>query len=551
MVASPTMIACLSRTPLVFWLFAVALAPAFAATLERGNGPEPGTLDAHRCQEVACGNVLRDVYEGLVTEAADGALIPGLAARWNVSPDGLRWRFALRPGLKWSNGAPLNAAEIVASFQRALDPATAGPFAAHFGALRHADAVFAGHMPPTALGVSAPDARTVQFDLVEPAPLLQLLTLPSALPVYLPALAQHGSRHTRPGNLVGTGAYRLIAWAPQSSIELERNPYFHAAREVAIERVRFHVTEDAASELKRFMAGGLDITETVPPGRLERYRVRFGSRLRVTPYLGAFWLGFNLSRPPFRGNRALREALILAVDRPLLTRYITALGEQSAWSVVPPGVPDYTSPAFEVRDSKGRMRDAATLTHGEREALARQRFAEAGYDSSRPLRIELRYNTSTQHRRMALAVAAMWREVLGVRAVLRNEEWKVFVTNRGGARVTEVFRGGWIGDYADARSFLTGFAEGDPLNTVRFADPLFDALVARAGSEPKVAVRNHLLALAEARLLDARAVLPLYFYTSKHLVAARVAGFEANPLDRHASRWMRVSPSATSTDAAQ
>ncbi len=545
------MIARVICAPLLFWLLlAAALSPALAATLERGNGPEPGTLDAHRCQEVACGNVLRDLYEGLVTESRDGALMPGLAARWKVSPDGLRWRFMLRPGLKWSNGEPLDAAQIVASFQRALDPATAGPFTAHFGALRHADAVLAGRMQPSALGVSAPDANTVQFDLVEPAPMLQLLTLPSALPVYLPALEQYGSRHTRPGTLVGTGAYRLIAWAPQSSIEVERNPHFHAAHAVAIERVRFHVTEDAASELKRFMAGGLDLTETVPPGRLDRYRARFGARLRVTPYLGAFWLGFNLSRPPFRGNRALREALILAVDRPLLTRYITALGESPAWSVVPPGVPDYTSPPFQVRDTNGQLREAATLSPIEREALARQRFAEAGYGPARPLRIELRYNTSTQHRRMALAVAAMWREVLGVRAVLRNEEWKVFVTNRRSARVTEVFRGGWIGDYADARSFLTGFAEGDPLNTVRFADPLFDALVARAGSEPKVVVRNRLLAMAEKRLLDARAVLPLYFYTSKHLVAPRVTGFEANALDRHASRWMQLEAAPMSTEVA-
>ncbi|NNC24582.1 peptide ABC transporter substrate-binding protein, partial [Salinisphaera sp. USBA-960] len=129
--------------------------------LERGNGPEPSTLDAHRCQEVACGNVLRDLYEGLVTEDAQGRLVPGLAERWTVSADGRTWTFALRPGLRWSNGEALDAAQVVASFRRAFAPATAAPFGELFDALDGAQAVQAGDLPPERLGVSAPDPHTV------------------------------------------------------------------------------------------------------------------------------------------------------------------------------------------------------------------------------------------------------------------------------------------------------------------------------------------------------------------------------------------------------
>ena len=93
---------------------------AAAATLERGNGPEPSTLDPHRCPEVACGNVLRDLFEGLVAEDGGGRLVPGLAERWEVSPDGRTWTFHLREGARWSNGQPLDAAQVLASLRRAF-----------------------------------------------------------------------------------------------------------------------------------------------------------------------------------------------------------------------------------------------------------------------------------------------------------------------------------------------------------------------------------------------------------------------------------------------
>ncbi|MEO5596235.1 MAG: ABC transporter substrate-binding protein, partial [Lysobacteraceae bacterium] len=164
----------------------------------------------------------------------------------------------------------------------------------------------------------------------------------------------------------------------------------------------------------------------------------------------------------------------------------------------------------------------------------------AGYSDARPLTIELRYNTSTLHRRLALAVAAMWRETLGVRTQLRNEEWKVFVQNRRQRTLTQVFRGGWIADVDDARDFLAAFASDGPLNWVGYRDPAFNALLHRADTSPDSADRNALLAQAEAHLLDKQAVIPLYFYASKHLVKPRVRGFVANPLDHHASRFLSL-----------
>jgi len=505
-----------------------SIGESVATVLERGNGPEPSTLDAHRCPEVSCGNILRDLYEGLVSEDARGLPIPGMAERWGVSTDGRTWTFHLRPDLRWSDGEPLDAEQIVASFQRAFAPMTAAPFAVHFAAIENVEAVQAGKLPPEAIGISAPDAHTVVFHLIRSAALPQLLLLPIAYPVYLPAVVKFGAQHTRPGHLIGNGAYRLRDWTPQANLVLERNPYFREPAPIPL--VRYQVTEDAASELQRFAAGDLHLTETVPPQPLPNLRARFGSQLRISPYLGSMWIGLNLSQPPLRNNLALRRALSLAIDRDKLTRYITGLGETPAWSIVPPGVSAYAPVSV----------GAARLTQAQREALAKGLYAKAGYSAGRPLEIELRYNTSTPLRRLNLAVAAMWHEVLGANVRLRNEEWKVFVGNRKQRVITQAFRGGWIADIDDARNFLANFASHSETNWSGLEDAQFDALMTAADAAPRQGERSQRLREAEARLLNVQAVIPIYFYTSKHLLSPQVLGFEANPLDHHPSRFLRL-----------
>jgi oligopeptide transport system substrate-binding protein len=320
----------------------------------------------------------------------------------------------------------------------------------------------------------------------------------------------------------------LREWAPQASLTLERNVYFR--EKAPIDRINFLVTEDAASELQRFQAGGLHITETVPPQPLPQLRRRFGAQLRISPYLGSMWLGLNLTKPPLRGRPSLREALSLAIDRDKLTRYITGLGETPAYGVVPPGVADYRPASLPW----------ARATQAQREQLARQRYRAAGYSADKPLQIELRYNTSTPHRRLNLAIASMWRDVLGAQVTLRNEEWKVFVGNRKQRVITQAFRGGWIADVNDARNFLANFETGSVTNWSGLADPAFDALMHDADNAPTPALRAQGLQDAEAHLLAQHAVVPVYFYTSKHLVRPEVLGYQANVLDHHPSRFLRL-----------
>ena len=138
----------------------------------------------------------------------------------------------------------------------------------------------------------------------------------------------------------------------------------------------------------------------------------------------------------------------------------------------------------------------------------------------------------------------MWREVLGARVTLRNEEWKVFVGNRKQRVITQAFRGGWIADVNDARNFLANFESGSITNWSGLADPVFDTLMKSADRAASPSLRAVALRRAEARLLSQQALVPVYFYTSKHLVRPEVVGFDANPLDHHPSRFLYLGSAA-------
>jgi oligopeptide transport system substrate-binding protein len=181
--------------------------------------------------------------------------------------------------------------------------------------------------------------------------------------------------------------------------------------------------------------------------------------------------------------------------------------------------------------------DQASMSQQEREDEARRLFRQSGLGQGEPLVLEIRYNTSGVHRRMAVAVAAMWKQVLGVSASLVNEEWKVFVNNRRMGMVTEVFRGGWIADYADPASFLDLFISGSELNHTFYDNPGYDMLLESAREETGED-RMHHLRRAEALLLRDLPVIPLYYYVSRHLVKPDVLGFVDNVRDIHLSRYL-------------
>jgi oligopeptide transport system substrate-binding protein len=504
------------------WLAGTEGAVAQTEVLRRGLGPEPDSLHIHRAQGLAAINLLRDLREGLVTFDASGELSPGVATDWEVLEGGLLYRFTLRPEARWSDGSAVTAEDFVRGWVQALAPATAAVNAALLKDVHNASAVLRGELAVTELGIKAINPQQLDVRLERPVPWFpELLAHPVSFPVHV---SDSEDSRTSPVN----GAYQIAEWLPRSVIRLSANPHFHAASEVYFSELEYFPIEDVSTELARYRAGDLHITETIPAGRFEWLQDNLSEDLRISPYLGSFWLGLNMKDPLVGGSAELRRALALAIDRATLVRVVLGAGELPAWGVVPPGMEGYQPQVMAL----------AAASQAEREAEARRLLQASGIVSNRPL-LQLRYNTSGVHRRVAIAVAAMWKQVLGLNTELINEEWKVFVNNRRLGIVTQIFRGGWIADYADATSFLEQFEHDSELNVTFTDDPPFGQLMAGASlmSGPG---RLQQLQQAESRLLEFMPVIPLYYYVSRHLVKPEIAAYQDNIRDIHLSRYLRV-----------
>ena len=498
-------------------------------TVIRGNGEEPQTLDPHQAEGTPSANILRDLFEGLTTEAPDGDIIPGAAIRWNISRDARTYTFYLRRDMLWSNGDPVTAEDFVFSLRRAASPETASPSATMLLPIQNAREVLADELPVEDLGIALLDEYTLQITLTGPTPyFLGLLTHPVAYPVNRRNLEEFGDGFSSPGKLVSNGAYVLRNWTHRVSVELGKNPLYREVENTIIERVIFLPIEDVSVEVTQFRSGALDWTNTVPNNQFAWLRRNYPDELVISPWMGSYFFGFNLEVEPFVQNPELRQALIFAIDRQIITDKVTQFGEQPSFALVPPGVGDYIPFVPEYAD----------WTQEQRNEEARRLYELAGYSDENPLRIEIRYNTSENHKKIALAIASMWKQVLGVNASLVNEEFRVFLQNRQQKAITQVFRAGWISDYNDPYSFLELFRTGDGRNDYGYSNSIFDTVLNEVGTERIRARRARLMFEAERVLLTDFAIIPIYSYVTKRLVDQHLKGWQNNVMDHHLTRYM-------------
>jgi oligopeptide transport system substrate-binding protein len=505
--------------------------PSGVPVLNRGLSTEPESLDPQKSRSVQAADVLRDIGEGLVSYDAAGELVPGTAESWEISNSGLTYTFRIRPDARWSNGDPVTADDFVYGLRRLVDPATAAFYAAELGNVVNAADIIAGRRSPDELGVAASDDHTLVISLVRPTPyLLSLLTHPSTFPVHRGSIRQHGDAFARAGNLLSNGAYVLVDWEQGAVIELHRNEHYWNDAETSIDVVRHHVVTQEMAEFNRYRAGELHITSTVPPDNFEQIRADFAEELHIHPTLGVYYYGFNLTRPPFADNPELRQALSMAIDREVLVEAITGRGEAPAYSWVTPGVDNYDPVRLPYTE----------LSQQERNAIAQSLYRKAGYSRESPLRFELRYNTSDTQQRIALAVQAMWRKVLGAEAQLVNVEFRVLLDQMREREVTQVFRSSWFGDYNDANTFLAIMQSDSAANMPGYSNPEYDELMQSAGQQLDLDRRRLYLEEAERVLLADHVVIPLYFYVSKHLVKAEVKGWQDNILNYHYSQRLSL-----------
>ena len=505
------------------------MVPAFAEVVyNRGNSADPESLDPHKTSTVYEAHILRDLFEGLVMQDKDANLIPGAAESWTVSDDGTVYTFKLRQGATWSDGSPVTADDFVYSFHRLEDPKTAAEYASMLYVIKGAEEANTDKGKPEDMGVKAIDANTFEVTLKAPTPyFLEMLTHQSCYPVNKASIEKLGDDWIKPGNLVSNGPFTLAEFTPNDHIKLVKNPKFHDADSVKIDVVNYIPTEDRSTAIKRFEAGELDSNDDIPTEQLTDLKAKFGDQLRIGPYLGTYYYAIKTDKEPW-SNPKLRRAISMAIDRDFLAEKVWQNSMLPGYSMVPPGIQGYT-PATA---------DFADMSQIDREDEAKKILEELGYTPEKPLKMEIRYNTSENHKNTAVAIQEQLKP-LGVEVTLLNTDTKThygFLEQKGDY---DVARAGWIADYKDPESFLGISRKASGNNYSDYDSPKFEEAMDKAaadGGKPDERMKD--LAGAERILIDDVGQIPLLYYSYKNLVSAKVHGFDENVMDVHPTRFI-------------
>jgi len=505
------------------------LTPALAETVyNRGSAAEVETVDPHKTSTTYEADVIRDLFQGLVMHDQKTNLIPGAAESWTVSDDGTVYTFKLRKDGLWSDGSPVTADDFVYSFRRLEDPATAAEYASMLYPVKGAEDVNTKKGKPEDMGVKAIDANTLEVTLKAPTPyFLEMLTHQATYPVNKASIDKLGADWIKAGNLVSNGAYTLAEWVPNDHMKLVKNPKFWDAATVKMDVVNYIPTEDRSSAMKRFEAGELDSYGDLPTEQLADLKTKFGDQVRVGPYLGTYYYAIKTDKAPW-DNVELRNAISMAIDRDFLAEKVWQNSMLPGYSMVPPGIAGYTPALAKYAD----------MPQIDREDAARKILEKLGYTPEHPLKMEIRYNTSENHKNTAVAIQEQLKP-LGIEVTLLNTDTKThysFLEQKGNY---DVARAAWIADYKDPETFLGITRKASGNNYSDYVSPAYEAAMdkaAAAGGKPEERMKD--LTEAERILVDDVGNIPLLYYSFHDIVSSKLHGFDDNVMDVHPSRFI-------------
>ncbi|PSW44984.1 ABC transporter substrate-binding protein [Photobacterium leiognathi] len=497
--------------------------------LVRGNGTEPESLDPQKVSGVPESNVIRDLLEGLVNQDSKGNLVPGAAKSWETE-DYKTWTFHIRDDAKWSNGDPVTAEDFVYTWRRLADPKTASPYASYIQmtTMANAEDIIAGKKAPETLGVEAVDSKTLKVTLDKPVSYFaSMLVHTSMKPVNQKVVEKFGDEWTKVGNYVSNGAFKLDTWVVNERIVLARNENYWDNKNTVINQVTFLPIENQVAAMNRFLAGELDMTYEMPNEHFKRLQKEYPQDVKVTPYLCSYYYEFNMTRKPF-DDANVRKALSYAIDRDVLAKFIVGKGETPAYNFTPLATNglDVEMPEYSKLDQKQRL------------AKAKELLKAAGYDQNNPLKFNLLYNTSENHKKIAVAISSMWKKGLGVTAVLENQEWKSYLDAKRQGNF-DISRAGWCGDYNEASTFLAIMRSDHSQNYPKYSSAAYDkaiddAVLAKTDAERAADYKD-----AEAKLAEDMPIMPIYHYVNARLVNPQLGGYPMeNPEDNIYSKDM-------------
>ena len=496
------------------------------------NGGEPDTIDPAKIRGQPEGRIAYSLFEGLTRYQVSGDTEPGMAERWEISPDGLHYTFHLRAGVLWSNGDPVTAQDFVWSWLRALrEPEAEYKYQLYYlkGAEAFGEAKDDASRPhPDTVGVRAPDARTLMVELKNPTPFfIDLCAFYTLNPVHratVEAAGKSGKSWLRPGVIVNNGPFLLAEWRPNDRIRLARNPKYWDAANVRMNTVDVLPAPSPNTAFNFYHSGVADLIldkSMVPTSLVPDLKKR--PDYHATPILATYFIRYNTKRAPFTDVR-VRKVFSMVVDKTLLTEKVTQAGEPPTDAFVPPGTAGYQPPAGVKRDPEA----------------ARKLLAEAGFPGGAgfPVVRYLYTNKSETDEKIAVEVQAMFKRELGISVLLAKQEWAVYL-NSLSALDFDFCRSSWVGDYNDPNTFMDMFLTGGGNNNCGWSNKRYDELIALAAKETDKTKRYDIFREAETILIrDEMPVCPLFNYVVLMFYSDRLGGIAGNLMDEHPFRTM-------------
>lgn len=483
------------------------------------------TLDPQLNEETAGFHVIRDIFEGLLSQDENGQLVPGVAAEWTPSNENKTWTFKLRDNAKWSNGDPVTANDFVYAWKRAVDPATASPYGWYLELTEivNAKEILAGEKDPSELAVRAEDDLTLVVDLNVPLPYFPAMTTYATLfPTHQATIEAHGADWTKPENIVSNGAYKLTELVLNEFHTREKSDTYWDADNVIMEKVTGIIINDVNTALTRYKAGELDHLEPLPPGQYPALLEEMPDEATSVPRLCSYYYAFNHtdSGHPALQDERVREALSYAVDRNVIVDQVLKGGQKAAYNFTHWATAAFESPTI----------DYAGLSQADRDEKAKALMTEAGWGiGGEPIELKLIYNTSESHKAIATVVSQMWKQKLGVDVTMENMEWQTYLEVRGEQQF-DVARSAWCGDYNEASTFLDLVTTTHGSNDGKYSNEKVDELMraSKTSADPQAAYTE-----VEQILADEMGIMPIYHYANTFLLSSDIKGWPYNNVENN------------------
>jgi len=482
------------------------------------TGAEPETLDPGLITGSVEMTLVMGLFEGLLNyDPRTLEVRPGIAYKYEIDSTGKVYTFYLRENAKWSNGNPLTAKDIFDSWIRVLSPKTAASYASQLYPIQGAEAFNKGkETNPASLGLKVVNKTTFQVTLHAPCPyFLSLCGFVTLYPTPVDLIEKLGDAWVKPENIISNGPYIIKSWQSRNKIILEPNPHYWDSEHVYLSKISAFLYDNVETYYKLFIQKQLDWIRDVPSSKSKEASWR--PDYYAMPVLGTYFYRFNVTKPPLNDVR-VRRALSMSIDRTILTRQILKGGQQPANFFCPPvaGYQHVEGLPYDIQKAKKLL-------------------AEAGYGKGGKEfpKLEILYNTSDDHKKIAESICESWRENLGVNIQLRNTEWKIFLSEMNQLNY-DICRSSWFGDYGDPNTFFDLFVKDGGNNRTGWDNPLYDKYLKESQLETDHQKRLSIFQKMEDILVNKDLpIIPLYMYVDKAMLAPHVNGWYENVLNFH------------------